>query len=143
MRIVAYDPYPDASYQPGPDFAWVGSIEEVLGTADVVTLHCPPSAKPMIDAAALDSMKNGAILINTARASLIDLGAVEAALQSGRVAGFATDVFPQEPPESNRVYDRDDVIVTPHIGGSSFESAERSAVGAAEKLIAFLRRETG
>jgi len=141
MTAVAYDPYRDASYDPGPGFAWANSVEEVLGTADVLTLHCPPGKMPVIDTTSLGLMKDGSILLNTARPSLIDLGAVEAALQKGRLAGFGTDVFPKEPPESHGIYNRDDVIITPHIGGSSVESAERAAVQAADNLIAFLSGE--
>ncbi len=135
-RVVAYDAFPAAGFSPGTGFRWAG-LEEVLDTADAFTLHCPalPGGKPVIGAAALSRMKRGVLLVNTARASLVDEAAVMAALDDGRLAGFATDVFAKEPPESSALYRHDRVIATPHVGGLTGESVAQATRVAVDNLL--------
>ncbi len=101
MEVSFYDPYlPDgADLAQGYRRAW--SLEELLAEADVVSLHCPLSADNanLIDGQALAAIKKGALLINTARGGLVDLGALEAALRHGRLGGAGLDVLPAEPPD--------------------------------------------
>ncbi len=99
MRVLAYDLFPDAALEATESFAYA-SLDEVLASAEILTLHCPPCAdgQPLLDAAAIARMPAGSYLINTARADLLDESAVLAALESGHLAGLALDVFPQEPP---------------------------------------------
>jgi phosphoglycerate dehydrogenase-like enzyme len=101
MAILFYDPYlPD-----GVDLAtgWrrAANLEELLAQSDVVSLHCPRTAQTanLIDHAALAAIRPDALLINTARGGLVDLGALEAALREERLAGAALDVLPEEPPD--------------------------------------------
>jgi D-3-phosphoglycerate dehydrogenase len=125
------------------------SMEELLGTSDIVTLHVPqtPRTKNMITAVEIAMMKPGAQLINNARGDVVDMDALALAIKSGHLSGAVMDVFPQEP-ESNTgpgVYETplqglDNVILTPHIGGSTLEAQENIAEEVAEKLVNVLRQ---
>ena len=122
----------------------VESLAALLKAADVVTLHVPETAqtKGMIQAGELALMKKGAFLINAARGSLIDIGALERALQSKHLAGAAIDVFPSEPKSAEDEFISplrafDNVILTPHIGGSTEEAQANIGVEVAEKLIRY------
>jgi len=137
MAARAYDLYPDATFRPAGDFQYV-ALPDLLAGADVISLHAPPAAQPLIDAAALARMKPGAYLINTARAGLIDEVAVLAALESGRLRGFATDVFPSEPPALTPLLQHARVIATPHAGGLTEESIERATTLAVSNLLKVL-----
>lgn len=112
-------------------------FDAVVARASVITLHCPPlpSGAALIDGTTLGRMSPGVFLVNTARASLIDETAVLDALESGRLACYATDVFDVEPPGASRLVLSDRVIATPHIGGYTLESvAEASRVAVANLL---------
>jgi len=134
MAVVAYDPFP--SDVPCEGFRY-GTLDEVLSGSDVISLHCPPPADgtAVIDADALAKMKDGACLINTARAALVDRDAVLAALDSGRLAGLATDVFDAEPPGNDPLALHDKVVATPHIGGFTTESVDRAVEAAVENIL--------
>jgi D-3-phosphoglycerate dehydrogenase len=121
------------------------SMAELLEQADVVTLHVPggKSTENIIDAAALSRMKRGAILINASRGGVVDIPALHAALTSGHIAGAALDVFPTEPksadePLNSPLLGLPNVILTPHIGGSTQESQENIGREVAEKLVRFM-----
>ena len=87
-----------------------------------------------------EAVKKGALLINTARGSLLDDKAVLAALEEGRLAGVATDVYVKEPPEDFSLAKHERVIATPHIGAFTEESVERATVGAVENIIETLKK---
>jgi phosphoglycerate dehydrogenase-like enzyme len=117
IEVVAYDPYAAA-----PEGITMMGLDELLRTSDAVSLHLPgaPGSPPLLGAAEIASMKPGAVLVNLARAALVDLEAMVAALRSGALAAAAWDVWPQEPPAPGD--DRLDVpglLVTPHVGWSS------------------------
>lgn len=123
-----------------------GSLERLLAQSDVVTLHVPGGqpTRNIIDAQALASMKPGAILINASRGSVVDIEALHASLKSGHLAGAALDVFPTEPKDRNEPLDcplrgMDNVILTPHIGGSTQESQENIGREVAQKLVQYLQ----
>lgn len=120
------------------------SLHELLGAADIVSLHLPqtPETRGMIGADEIAAMKPGAFLINNARGTLVDLEALAAALKSGHLAGAAVDVFPVEPasnadPFVSPLQGIDNVLLTPHIGGSTQEAQERIGEEVAKKLIAY------
>ena len=122
----------------------VGSLEELLGRADVVTLHVPdlPSTRNMITATELAAMKPGAHLINAARGKCVDIDALAAALQSGHILGAAIDVFPKEPKSADDEFESplrafDNVILTPHIGGSTQEAQANIGLEVAEKFVRY------
>lgn len=118
------------------------SLEDLLKRADIVSLHCPLTAdtKGMIGKEQLELMKQSAILINTARGGVLDSTALAKALEDGRIAGAACDVFEMEPPlpEEHPLLRCPNVIVTPHIAFASIESMEQRAEIVFENLFSWL-----
>ncbi len=118
------------------------SLEELLSSADIVSLHCPLTAetKGMIGKEQLALMKKTAFLINTARGGVVDQDALAAALSDGQIAGAALDVFDKEPPlpEDHPLLHAPNTIVTPHIGFASVESLEQRADIVFENLYSWL-----
>ena len=139
MRVVYYDIIDKLRHG---NTEPVGSLHELLGQADVVSLHVPETAATtgMIGAAELAAMKRGAYLINNSRGTVVDLEALRDALMSGHLLGAAVDVFPLEPkaaaePFRSPLQGLPNVILTPHIGGSTSEAQERIGEEVARKLI--------
>jgi D-3-phosphoglycerate dehydrogenase / 2-oxoglutarate reductase len=125
----------------------VDSFEELLGICDVLTLHVPstPQTRQMMNRAAILKMKKGAVLINHARGDLVDIDALADALRSGHLAGAAIDVFPVEPSGPLEAFvsplrNLENVILTPHIGGSTQEAQEAIGMEVTEKMIRYLRQ---
>ena len=119
-------------------------LDELLAASDVVTLHVPetPATQWMIGAAQLAKMKPGAHLINAARGTVVDIDALAAALQSGHIGGAAVDVFPEEPkgnddPLVSPLLGIDNVILTPHVGGSTLEAQDNIGIEVAAKLVRY------
>jgi D-3-phosphoglycerate dehydrogenase len=139
MSVRAYDPYPDASFKLDDRFSFA-ELDEVLRESDVISFHCPPGAKPIIDEISIGSMKAGVYLVNTARASLIDEEAVLAAMESGKIRGVATDVYDREPPELTPFLLHESVITMPHAGGFTEESMQRATRDAVNNLLEVLDR---
>jgi D-3-phosphoglycerate dehydrogenase len=139
MTGRAYDLYPDATFQPAGHFAFV-TLPELLAAADVISLHAPASAKPLIDGDAIALMKPGSYLVNTARAALVDEDAVLRALDAGKLRGYATDVFDREPPAMTPLLCHERVITTPHAGGLTEESIERATEAAVANLLTVLEQ---
>jgi D-3-phosphoglycerate dehydrogenase len=122
----------------------LGSLDAVLAAADVVTLHVPetPATRMMIGAEQLAGMKPGACLVNASRGNVVDIDALAAALESGHLEGAAIDVFPVEPERNDQPFESplrrfDNVILTPHIGGSTLEAQESIGREVAAKLIRY------
>lgn len=120
------------------------SLNELLATSDVVSLHVPdlPSTKWMIGAAEIAAMKPGSILINAARGTVVEIEPLAEALRAGRLLGAAIDVFPVEPRSNKEEFESplrglDNVILTPHIGGSTLEAQANIGVEVAEKLVRY------
>ncbi len=121
-------------------------LQRMLGEADVVTLHVPggTATDNIINAEALAAMKKGAILINASRGTVVDIDALHQALVSGHLAGAALDVFPVEPKSVSEALQSplrglSNVILTPHIGGSTQESQANIGREVAEKLVSFVK----
>lgn len=119
----------------------LGSLDEVLECADFVTLHVPetPQTKNMIGARELGRMKKGSYFLNLSRGTVVDLNALAAALTSGHLSGAALDVFPSEPDSNDEIFSSpvcglDNVILTPHIGGSTEEAQYSIGIEVAEAL---------
>lgn len=122
------------------------SMEQLLARSDVVSLHCPltDATNGLIGKAALDLMKPGALLINTARGALIDSSELAAALREGRIGGAGIDVLAEEPPVSGDPLMGDDIpnlIVTPHIAWAARESRQRAVDEVAQNIRSFLLGE--
>jgi D-3-phosphoglycerate dehydrogenase len=140
MDVVAFDKFVSAERfrELGVDGA--GSVEEVFERADVITVHVPktPETVNLIDAGAIATMKDGVRIVNCARGELVDLDALLAGLESGKVAGAALDVFPSEPFTEHPIFAREDVVVTPHLGASTAEAQDRAGIVTAEQVTAAL-----
>jgi D-3-phosphoglycerate dehydrogenase len=122
----------------------VGSLTELLGMSDIVTLHVPetPATQLMIGEREIRAMKKGGILINAARGTVVDLDALAAAIKDEHLIGAAIDVFPVEPRSNNDEFvsplrGLDNVILTPHIGGSTAEAQANIGLEVAEKLVKY------
>jgi len=140
MEVVAFDKFVSAERFRELGVEGAESIEELLGRADLVTLHVPktPETVGLIDAEAIAAMKDGARLVNCARGELVVLDDLLAALESGKLAGAALDVFPSEPFTEHPLFARPDVVVTPHLGASTAEAQDRAGVVTAEQVTAAL-----
>jgi len=141
MSVLFYD---IVSKLPMGNASACGSLKELLSKSDIVTLHVPEveSTQNMIAAKQLAEMKKGSILMNASRGTIVDIAALADAIQSKHLAGAAIDVFPIEPKSNEEEFvsplrDFDNVILTPHIGGSTVEAQENIGVEVAEKLIKY------
>ncbi|MEK7425240.1 MAG: D-glycerate dehydrogenase [Actinomycetota bacterium] len=116
------------------------SLDELLATSDVVSLHCPysPETHHLIGRAQLASMRNTAFLINTARGPVVDETALVSALEAGELAGAGLDVFEKEPEVHHGLLDRDDVVLIPHLGSATVETRTAMATLAARNALAIL-----
>ncbi|HJU40394.1 MAG TPA: phosphoglycerate dehydrogenase [Tahibacter sp.] len=119
-------------------------LADLLERADVVTLHVPetPQTKLMFGAEQIARMKPGAMLINASRGTVVDIDALAAALRSGHLAGAAVDVFPVEPKGNDDAFvsplvGMDNVILTPHVGGSTLEAQDNIGIEVASKLVRY------
>ena len=122
----------------------VNTFEELLSEVDIVSLHIPetPATQNMLDAEAIRSMRPGALLINAARGTVVDVDALADALESGHVGGAAVDVFPVEPKSNKESFESplrrfDNVILTPHIGGATEEAQYNIAREVVSKLVKY------
>jgi D-3-phosphoglycerate dehydrogenase / 2-oxoglutarate reductase len=120
------------------------TLRSLLETADVVTLHVPgaPDTVNLIGADEIAQMRDGAALINASRGNVVDIEALAAALEAGRLGGAALDVFPVEPKSNKDAFESplrkfDNVILTPHVGGSTEEAQESIGVEVADKLVRY------
>jgi D-3-phosphoglycerate dehydrogenase len=137
MRVAAFSP----SAKPVDGVALAPDLGALLGGSDVISLHCPFTARTrhLIDAAALAAMPAGGFVVNTARGGLIDEAALLAALESGHLAGAALDVFEVEPPDlANALRSHPRVLATPHVAGVTASSFVNMGVMAAECIVAAL-----
>jgi D-3-phosphoglycerate dehydrogenase len=122
MKVVAYDKYVTSS-----DAATMMNLDGVFAAADYISLHTPltDETRGMINASSIAKMKDGARLINTCRGQVVIEADVAAALASGKLAGYATDVYYKEPPADSPLLSAPNVIMTPHLGASTEENLLR------------------
>jgi D-3-phosphoglycerate dehydrogenase len=143
LRVVVYDPFvDDAAIR--EDGAEPMDLATVLSTSDAVSIHARATAdnRGLIGSAEIERMKPGAMLVNTARDSLVDEKAVEGALRAGRLAGFAADLVSPSPPTGRHpLLAFPNVILTPHIGGATDETLLHGGEMAAAEISRYLRRE--
>ena len=118
-------------------------LDDLVVTADVVSIHCPltPQTRHLIDAHRLKRMRRDAYLVNTARGPIVDEAALVTALEQNQLAGAALDVFENEPAVHPTLLERDDVVLIPHLGSATIETRTAMAVVAAENALAVLRGE--
>ena len=144
MKVMYYDIVPKL---PMGNAITVDSFDELLANADVLSLHVPADAttKNMIDQTAIEKMKRGSVLLNLSRGSVVAIDALQQALQSGHLGGAGIDVFPDEPEGKNDPFvsllqGLPNVILTPHIGGSTLEAQENIGRDAAFKIMSYMDR---
>ncbi len=142
MRVLFYD---IISKLPLGNARPVRSLEELLKQSDVVSLHVPETdgTKGLIGARQIAMMKRGAMLINNARGTVVDVSALAAALKDGKLGGAALDVFPHEPAGKGERFESElqglgNVILTPHVGGSTEEAQRNIAEDVVSKLLKFM-----
>ena len=140
MDVVAFDKFVTAERFRELGVEGLDSLEQLYARADVITLHVPktPETIDLIDAEAIGAMKEGVRIVNCARGELVDLDALLAGLDSGKVGGAALDVFPSEPFTDHPILTRPDVVVTPHLGASTAEAQDRAGIVTAEQVTAAL-----
>ena len=134
MTVLVYDPFVTADEMKPHDVRKVETLQELLGAADVVSLHVnlTPSSAHLIDAAALAQMKPGAILVNTSRGEVVDERALVAALRDKRIGGAGLDVFDPEPPApDNPLFGLPGVVFSPHVAGVTEASMRDMALNVA------------
>lgn len=142
MEVVAHDPYLQSAGQPSPiEGVELVELEQLIESCDYISLHVPllDSTRNLLSRERLERTKPGVRIINAARGGLIDELALAELLESGHIAGAALDVLAQEPPpEDHPLLQRDDVILTPHLGASSHEAQHNVAVDIARQISEFL-----
>jgi D-3-phosphoglycerate dehydrogenase len=141
MRVIAYDPYVDESEISNLRMEKQDSLEDVLGAADVVSLHLQltPETRGLMNRDRIFQIKKGAMVVNTARGALIDAEALVNALNSDHLCGAAMDVFEMEPLPMDHPYAKTDkLVLSPHIAGATEESLKRTAIQTAEQVVEVL-----
>jgi len=143
MQLLVCDPYIPASHVTALGGRWV-ELGTVFRESDFVTLHCPLNneTRHMIGAKQLALMKKSAFIVNLARGGVVDEDALAASLSEKRIAGAAIDVMESEPPRKDHpLLALDNVLLSPHIGGSTREAQTRGEWGAAEEVVRVLQGE--
>jgi D-3-phosphoglycerate dehydrogenase / 2-oxoglutarate reductase len=141
MRVLAFDPYVSAERYRELGVEKAQSSDEVCEQADFITIHLPktPDTEGWMNAAQFAKMRDGVRVLNVARGGLIDDAALKEALDSGKVAGAALDVFPSEPITEYPLFEGyPNVVVTPHLGASTAEATDRAGFQSAEQVVAAL-----
>ncbi|MEK7328088.1 MAG: NAD(P)-dependent oxidoreductase [Chloroflexota bacterium] len=140
LNVIAYDPYIEESEVRGTSVMLV-DLDELLARSDFVSFHTPltDETKNLLGEEEIAHMKDGALLVNTARGALIDEAAVAAALKSGKLSGAAVDTFTREPPDGSPLLGLANVITTPHLGASTQEALQAVAIEIVQQTLDALR----
>ncbi len=142
MKLLAYEPYPDKAFTAAHKVELV-PFERLLAESDFLSLHLPMTAesKHLINKRTLALMKPTAFLINTARGGLVCEADLLEALKAKKLAGAGLDVFEEEPPGKNPLFELDSVLLTPHEAGGDLQSRDDMSLSAAEAIVALSRGE--
>jgi D-3-phosphoglycerate dehydrogenase len=140
MHVLAFDAYVGEERFRELGVERADSPDELYGRADFITIHLPvtPETENWLDARAFAKMKDGVRIVNVARGKLVVEEDLRAALDSGKVAGAALDVFREEPATAHPLFGYPNVVVTPHLGASTAEATDRAGYQAAEQVVAAL-----
>ncbi|MBT3387558.1 MAG: phosphoglycerate dehydrogenase, partial [Desulfobacula sp.] len=143
MNVIVFDPNISSEHIEKAGFEYV-SLDQLYERADYITIHVPKmdATVDLLDAGAFAKMKKGVMVINCARGGIINETDLYDAIQSGKVAGAALDVFSTEPPGEHPLFTLEQVIATPHLGASTKEAQTNVAVAAANQIIAYLLHDT-
>ena len=139
MKVIGYDPYlsKEVAEKKGVDMV---SLDELLERSDFISIHTPltDETRNLIDKKAFSKMKKGVILVNCARGGIVNEKDLYEAIQEGKVAGAALDVFEKEPSIGNPLLELEGVISTPHLGAATEEAQENVAIAIAQQVVEFL-----
>ncbi|MBA2240645.1 MAG: phosphoglycerate dehydrogenase, partial [Solirubrobacterales bacterium] len=140
MEVIGFDRFVSPERFRELGIEGVESSDELYARADLITIHLPKTDETInwIDAEALSKMRAGVRIVNCARGELVDLDALHDALDQGRVAGAALDVFPSEPFTEHPILSHPKLVVTPHLGASTAEAQDRAGIVTAEQVRAAL-----
>ncbi len=141
MKVIYYDVYrPDESTEKELDIEF-RELDVLVSEADVITLHLPltPETKHLINKERIEKMKDGAIIINAARGGIVDENALYEALKSGKLYGAALDVYENEPLKESKLFELDNIVLTPHIGAQAKEGQTRAGIEVAKKIAEALK----
>lgn len=142
MSIRAYDPFLACKGWPEGPATPIADLHDGLAWADVITVSAPKTDTPLLGPQEFAAMRQGVVVVNTARGGIVNEAALVAALQSGKVAAAGIDVFEDEPPApDNPLTQFDQVLLSPHIAGVTEGASERMATGAAQNIIDFFKGE--
>ncbi|HEU4527361.1 MAG TPA: phosphoglycerate dehydrogenase [Actinomycetota bacterium] len=136
MRVIAFDPYVPRDRAKEMGVELMPTLEALLVQADFVTIHLPrtPDTEGLIGDHELSMVKPGARLVNTARGGIVEEAALVKALEDGRLAGAALDVFDHEPTTDSPLFQLENVVVTPHLGASTAEAQDKAGTTVAEMV---------
>jgi D-3-phosphoglycerate dehydrogenase / 2-oxoglutarate reductase len=140
MKVIAFDPFVSAERYRELGIEKADTPDDIYAQADFITIHLPktPETANFLNADAFAKMRDGVRVLNVARGGLIDEAALKDALDSGKVAGAALDVFPSEPMTESPLFGYGNVVVTPHLGASTAEATDRAGYQSAEQVVAAL-----
>lgn len=142
MHVLAFDPYisRERAELAGIELA---PLAQVIKDADFITIHTPltKETRHLISTEEFATMRDGVRIVNCARGGIVDEAALNEALRSGKVAGAALDVFEEEPMTASPLFELDNVIVTPHLGASTYEAQDHNAVAIAQQILKILAGE--
>ena len=144
MPVSAFDLYWDDAFAAAHGVTRAESIEEILKSSDVLSLHTnlTPETRDLVRAETIAMMKDGAIILNCARGEIVDTADIAEALKSGKLGGYGTDVLDEEPPPADHpLLHLPNCVVTPHVGSRTYESVVRQATAAVTNLIAASKGE--
>jgi D-3-phosphoglycerate dehydrogenase len=138
MNPIGYDVYWDEAFATQHDVKRANSLDEIFAASDYISLHTnlTPETRDLVRAETIAKMKKGVLILNCARGEIVNTADIAAALQSGQVGGYGTDVLDEEPPRADHPLLRaPNCIVTPHVGSRTYESVVRQATAAVRNLI--------
>jgi len=144
MNVVGYDLHWDDGFSAAHGVTRAATLDDLFAAADYVSLHTnlTPETRDLVRAESIARMKPGVIVVNCARGEIVSTADMAAALASGRVRGYGTDVLDEEPPRPDHPLTKlPNCIVTPHVGSRTFESVERQAMAAVTNLVRAMRGE--
>jgi D-3-phosphoglycerate dehydrogenase len=144
MHPIGYDVYWDEAFAKQHNVRRVATLDEIFAASDYISLHTnlTPETRDMISAKNIAKMKKGVLILNCARGEIVNTADIVAALQSGQVGGYGTDVLDQEPPPADHpLLKLPNCIVTPHVGSRTYESVVRQASTAVKNLILAMNGE--
>jgi D-3-phosphoglycerate dehydrogenase len=144
MKSIALDPHFDEKFAAEYDVRRANSLDEIFREADYISLHTnlTPETREMISAKNIAKMKKGVLILNCARGEIVNTSDMVAALKSGQVGGYGTDVLDHEPPPADHpLLKLPNVVCTPHVASRTFESVERQATTSVKNLILAMKGE--